>query len=135
MPDSLPSVEHLLPPTVLVVSAQTERWAAIQGELRRWPVLATLDAYIQPEDALRRIERAQPELLVLDGGLGDATVSALIQKVTREHPQVEVLTFADGDADPSYMVWPWAAMATVLGQWIEQYIDRSSLDLGGDWLA
>jgi hypothetical protein len=134
MSDSLPLVEYLLPPAVLVISAQTARWSVIQNEIHRWPVQATLDACIQPDDALRRIGRAQPDLLVVDGGLGDAEVAALIGQVTREHPQVEVLTFASGDADPSYMVWPWSALASVLDQWVEQYLQRNSLDLCGDWL-
>jgi response regulator of citrate/malate metabolism len=134
MSDSLPLVEHLQPPTVLVISAQTERWVAIQDEVRRWPVHATLDVCMQPDDALRLISRAQPELLVVDGGLGDTEVAALIRQVTREHPQVEALTFASGDADPSYMVWPWTTLDAVLSQWIEQYLQRNSLELASDWL-
>lgn len=135
MPSPQPLFEHLLPPTLLVISAQTERWVATQNQISLWPVAATLDTCIDPDDALRRINRAQPDLLLVDDALGDEQVLALVQHVTREHPQVEVMTFGNGDADPSYMVWPWTALPSVLDQWIAQYIERSSPDLAGDWFS
>ncbi len=125
----------MLPPTVMVVSTLVERCDATRKVVQSWAVPAAIVIFDSPQEALQRLDQAPPDLLVLDGELGEAHVSAMVRHLGRTQPEVEVFTFAGADIDPSFMVWPWAALASVLNQWIEQHLERNSLDLEANWLS
>jgi CheY-like chemotaxis protein len=125
----------MLPPTVMVVSTLVERCDTTRKVVQSWAVPATIAIFDSPQQALKHLDQAPPDLLVLDGELGEAHVSAVVRHVRHTQPQVEVFTFAGADIDPSFMVWPWAALPSVLNQWIEQHLESSRLDLGENWLS
>jgi CheY-like chemotaxis protein len=123
------------PPTVMVVSTLVERCDATRKVVQSWAAPATISIFDSPQEALKHLDQAPPDLLVLDGELGEAQVSAMVRHLGLNQLAVEVFTFAGADIDPSFMVWPWAALPSVLNQWLEQYLERNSLDLEVDWLA
>jgi CheY-like chemotaxis protein len=131
----LPLVEDLSPPTVMVVSTLVERCAAIRKVVQSWAVPATMAIFDSPQEVRRHLDQAAPDLVVLDGELGEDQVLALVRHLRQTQAAVEVFTFAGVDIDPSFMVWPWAALPSVLNQWFEQYLERNSLDLQADWLV
>lgn len=107
---------------VLVVSLDLTRVTATRHAACGWPVPVDVEWTCNWHEAVRRARELPAQLVVVDCNRSVPEGAALAGHLKRHQPGLGVLAFADQAGDRraalKVSVWPWAALALVLDEWL-----------------
>ena len=83
-------------PLILVAGSNPSRWQLVQRALAgRFPVSFAVDL----RGTLDLVARQRPPVLLLSSALLDADVETCLERLSRQHPELQIIVIRDGSAD------------------------------------
>ncbi len=106
---------------VMLVVADIERHRSLRDRVALQLPQGVVDSVDTALEAMLRVARRPPELLVLDLAIGGALAPALMRHLARLSPSSSLLVFDDIErriAGAAYDVWPWFEADAVFQHWL-----------------